>query len=64
MLIYSFGLFAVDDVAGYIDSRQSSSDQLLAMLPKFATADPERSDLPKKAMRCSPFPSARPACRS
>lgn len=50
MLIYSFGLFAVEDVAGYIDSRQSPSDALLAMLPRFATADPERSDLPKKAM--------------
>src|SRR5262245_37324623 len=50
MLIYSFGLFAVDDIAGYINSRQSSGDQLLAMLPSFATADPEKSDLPKKAM--------------
>jgi hypothetical protein len=50
MLIYSFGMYAVDDIAGYIDSRQSSSDQLLAMLPRFATADPEKSDLPKKAM--------------
>jgi hypothetical protein len=50
MLIYSFGLFAAEDIAGYIDSRQSSSDQLMAMLPKFATADPEKSDLPKKAL--------------
>ncbi len=61
MLIYSFGLFAAEDIAGYVDSRQSSSDQLLAMLPKFAIADPEKSDLPKKALAVMAL-SARAPC--
>jgi HEAT repeat protein len=49
-LIYSFGLFAVEDVAGYIESNQPSGDELLTMLPAFAQADPDKSDLPLKAM--------------
>jgi hypothetical protein len=49
-LIYSFGLFAAEDVAGYIESNQPSGDELLAMLPAFAQADPDKSDLPLKAM--------------
>lgn len=49
-LVQSFAFFGVQDVAGYIDSRGSSSNQLLAMLPAFAVADPEKSDLPAKAM--------------
>ena len=49
-LIYSFGLFETEDLAGYIDSNQPSGDELLAMLPAFAQADADKSDLPLKAM--------------
>ncbi|TIL43282.1 caspase family protein [Mesorhizobium sp.] len=52
MLVSSFSLFGVEDVAGYIDTNHGAGegDALLTMLPTFALADSERSDLPRKAL--------------
>lgn len=49
VLIYSFGLFAIEDIAGYVDV-DPTGEQLLTLLPTFALADPAESELPRKSM--------------